>query len=137
LNDKGKIVFSPDGVTYNGSHDAWEGNWDDLCDALSYSLDTNNGTGFHTLCETPFFATSMDILASASKPASGLIFESRRRDLNPRPTHYECVALPLSYPGADAMIPPHPVERSSAVHDDADTVSGGISQRVPRQDPDS
>jgi hypothetical protein len=24
---------------------------------------------------------------------------SRRRDLNPRPTHYECVALPLSYPG--------------------------------------
>jgi hypothetical protein len=29
---------------------------------------------------------------------------SRRRDLNPRPTHYECVALPLSYPGAGAMV---------------------------------
>lgn len=27
---------------------------------------------------------------------------SRRRDLNPRPTHYECVALPLSYPGDKA-----------------------------------
>ena len=25
--------------------------------------------------------------------------ESRRWDLNPRPTHYECVALPLSYSG--------------------------------------
>src|SRR5215813_8512234 len=26
-------------------------------------------------------------------------FWCRRRDLNPRPTHYECVALPLSYCG--------------------------------------
>lgn len=25
---------------------------------------------------------------------------SRRGELNPRPTHYECVALPLSYSGA-------------------------------------
>jgi hypothetical protein len=29
---------------------------------------------------------------------------SRRRDLNPRPTHYECVALPLSYPGTSARL---------------------------------
>ena len=26
--------------------------------------------------------------------------QSPRRELDPRPTHYECVALPLSYPGA-------------------------------------
>ncbi len=25
-------------------------------------------------------------------------------DSNPRPTHYECVALPLSYPGAAVML---------------------------------
>ncbi len=30
---------------------------------------------------------------------------SRRRDLNPRPTHYECVALPLSYPGNSGILP--------------------------------
>ena len=28
----------------------------------------------------------------------------RREDLNPRPTHYECVALPLSYVGAAGII---------------------------------
>ncbi len=29
--------------------------------------------------------------------------ESPRWDLNPRPAHYECAALPLSYPGAGAV----------------------------------
>lgn len=29
---------------------------------------------------------------------------SRRRDLNPRPTHYKCVALPLSYVGIFYLI---------------------------------
>ena len=29
---------------------------------------------------------------------------SPRRELDPRPTHYECVALPLSYPGATLIL---------------------------------
>jgi hypothetical protein len=28
-----------------------------------------------------------------------MVIWCRRRELNPRPTHYECVALPLSYSG--------------------------------------
>src|SRR5690606_20885057 len=32
--------------------------------------------------------------------------QSRRGESNPRPTHYECVALPLSYFG----VAPHPVK---------------------------
>jgi transposase len=32
-------------------------------------------------------------------PGRTILVWCRRRDLNPRPTHYECVALPLSYCG--------------------------------------
>ena len=33
--------------------------------------------------------------------------------MNPRPTHYECVALPLSYPGRSAEVTNRLMQRSS------------------------
>jgi hypothetical protein len=54
---------------------------------------------------------------------------SPRRELNPRPAHYECAALPLSYPGGRstefAIKDPRPVIRT-----DAATIVSGLTERL-------
>jgi len=48
--------------------------------------------------EMEFSAINGSLVAQDTKNVT-LTSWSPRRELDPRPTHYECVALPLSYPG--------------------------------------
>jgi hypothetical protein len=53
--------------------------------------------------------------------AGSALSQSPEWDLNPRPTHYECVALPLSYPGGRGVGKVNCIHRRYTVLDDSDS----------------